>query len=96
MISICLCPSCKKSSRKLNWILRKLDRIDEAMVQNKENFSKLQLEQMLLAVTMFETQFYGLYRSTKIMTKDDYDLFLIRFDTLRQTLYDHIAFFGFI
>ena len=92
MISICSCQSCKKKLKKLNLIERKLDRINEAVIQQKENLSKLQLEQMLLAVTMFETQFYGLHRSAEIMTKDDYDLYLIRFDTLRQTLYDHIAF----
>ena len=93
MISICLCPSCKKKARKLNRISQKLDRIDEALTINKENFSKLELDQMLLAVTMFELEYYGLHRSAQIMTKDDYDLFLIRFDTLRQTLYDQIAFF---
>jgi len=91
MISICLCPSCKKKSRKLNRISQKLDRIDEAVSENMENFGKLQLEQMLLAITIFETEFYSLHRSAQIMTKDEYDLFLIRFDTLRQTLYDHMA-----
>jgi hypothetical protein len=94
MISICLCPSCKKVSRKLNRISLKLDRIDEAISKNKENFSKLQLEQMLLAVTMFENEFYVLHRSAQVLNKDEYDFFLLRFDKLRQTLYDHIAYFG--
>ena len=94
MISICLCPSCKQTARKLKTIGKKLDRIYGAM-ENKENLSKLQLEQMLLAVTLFENQFYGLHRSTKVITKDEHDGILFKFDDLRQKLYDNIASFEY-
>ena len=95
MISICLCPSCKQTSRKLKTIGKKLDRI-YARMETKENLSKLQLEQMLLAVSLFENQFYGLHRSTKVMSKDEHDGLLFKFNDLRQKLYDHIATFDYI
>ena len=74
-------------------ISQKLDRIDKALLENKENLSKLQLEQMVLAVRMFQNEFYGLPRSTRVMNKDEHDTFLIRFDQLRQTLFDHLDYF---
>ena len=73
-------------------IEKKLKRISEGM-EDKENLSKLQLEQMLLAVTLFETKFYALDRSFKVMTQDDHDAFLLSFDEIRQQLYDFIAVF---
>jgi hypothetical protein len=90
MISTCFCPACKRTVRKLKVIEQKLGRIWNSL-ENKENLSKLQVEQMLLAVTLFETKFYGLDRSEKVMSRDDHDGFVLQFDQLRQQLYDFIA-----
>jgi hypothetical protein len=76
--------------KKLKVIERKLGRIWNSL-ENKENVSKLQAEQMLLAVTLFEVTFYGLDRSEKVMTRDDHDGFILQFDQLRQHLYDFLA-----
>jgi len=92
MISKCLCPTCKKTVRKLKMIETKLNRISDA-IEDKENLCKLQLEQMLLAVTIFETKFYALDRSVKVITKDEHDLFLFLFNEIRGKLYDYIAVF---
>ena len=90
MISTCFCPACKRTVKKLKVIERKLGRIWNSL-ENKENVSKLQAEQMLLAVTLFEVTFYGLDRSEKVMTRDDHDGFILQFDQLRQHLYDFLA-----
>jgi hypothetical protein len=92
MISKCYCPKCKETVKTLKKIENKLERISDAM-EYKENFSKLELEQILLAVTLFENQFYGLDRSIKVMTQDDHDGFVIAFNQLRQQLYDFLAMF---
>ena len=95
MISKCYCPSCKSTVKKLKVIEKKLTRISEAM-EDKENLSRLQLDQMLLAVTLFESKFYGLDRSVKVMTKDDHDGFILSFQEIRQKLYDLIAMYDFV
>ena len=76
-------------------IEKKLKRISDA-IEDKENLCKLQLEQMLLAVTLFESKFFTLDRSEKVMTKDDHDSFLFSFNEIRQKLYDMIAVFDSI
>jgi|LakMenE01Jun11ns_1017448.scaffolds.fasta_scaffold9567163_1 hypothetical protein len=89
-MSKCSCPSCKDTQKQLSLIERKLQRISDVM-ENKENLSKLQLEQMLLATRLFEIKFFALSRSIKVMTKDDHDAFLVTFNQLREKLYDLLA-----
>ncbi len=60
---------CKQSARVLRMIEKKLDRIWNSL-EDKENLSKLQLQQMLFAVTLKEVKLCALHRSGKALTTE--------------------------
>jgi hypothetical protein len=78
---------CKKCARQFEVLKKKLNRIQNRL-EDKENQNKLQLQQMLLALNLFEAKFYLLY-----LTKEERYSFIAMIKDIREQLYDIIAAF---
>jgi hypothetical protein len=78
---------CKKCVRQFEVLKKKLNRIQNRL-EDKENQNKLQLQQMLLALNLFEAKFYLLH-----LTKEERYSFIATIKDIREQLYDIIAAF---